>query len=459
MKICVLNGSPRGVDSITLKYVEFLEASSDKDIFTYHHVAKNYKAYEISDDELLILIDDIIKSDLVICAFPVYNFLAPYQLMRFFEVLRDHRIGPRIANIHFTWITSSNKIGDSFAHKYMRQLATEMGMRVLDGYSVSSKDMYEAENRKSLLDFWGLVHSMADNNIGGSYPIKVPYRMPYTYFPDFKLIDTPKSDSFDTVIITDVTDENAGLRNLINSFKAFYPNRTREININRFTFENGCIGCMNCIKGDDCPIEDGFIDFYNNEIEKADAIVFAASMKNAYIMPLWKCYEDRLFTKGLENLPNKAFAYIISHCNSSTDNIRDVFSAKHDLFGNYNVGFVTDDSKDASIIGDMLQLLAKELDYVLQNRLEPSEKFFGKGLTALIRDYIYANRSYLKHQHKFAKQHGLYEDLPSRQTSQAQSWRHGLMNRMSKDNKYGYEHKLLHKDFSKLVDRKRANKL
>ena len=76
MNILVLNGSPKGKNSITLQTVNYLDKLS-RHTFKILHVGQRIKAYEKDMSEA---IEAILAAYLIIFAYPVYTFIAPSQL-------------------------------------------------------------------------------------------------------------------------------------------------------------------------------------------------------------------------------------------------------------------------------------------------------------------------------------------------------------------------------------------
>ncbi|MBQ5333968.1 MAG: iron-sulfur protein, partial [Oscillospiraceae bacterium] len=58
MNICVLSGSPKGKNSITLQTVLYLEQKFPKDTFTYFHVGQRLRAFERDMTDVLKAISE-----------------------------------------------------------------------------------------------------------------------------------------------------------------------------------------------------------------------------------------------------------------------------------------------------------------------------------------------------------------------------------------------------------------
>ena len=85
MKILVLNGSPKGKTSATLHTALYLEALHPEHTFEYLPVAVRIKSYEKDFAPARAALE---RADLVLFCYPVYTFLAPWQLHRFVELIK-----------------------------------------------------------------------------------------------------------------------------------------------------------------------------------------------------------------------------------------------------------------------------------------------------------------------------------------------------------------------------------
>ena len=89
MKFLIINGSPKGKYSVTLHTSLYLEKLYNEHEFGYLNVGQQIKSLE---KDMSKAIDMINNSDVIIFSYPVYTFIAPSQLHRFIELLKEHKV-------------------------------------------------------------------------------------------------------------------------------------------------------------------------------------------------------------------------------------------------------------------------------------------------------------------------------------------------------------------------------
>ena len=102
MKITVLNGSPSGLNSITLQTVLYLEALYPDHSFQYLDTGAKIRLYEKDFSQCAQMLE---QADLILFAYPVYTFLVPSQLHRFIELMKENHVN--VKGTYATQITSS----------------------------------------------------------------------------------------------------------------------------------------------------------------------------------------------------------------------------------------------------------------------------------------------------------------------------------------------------------------
>ena len=114
MNILVINGSPKGKNSITLHTCLFLEKKFPGHRFSYLDAGQKIKALEKDFSPAL---EAVREADLVVFCYPVYTFLVPSQLHRFLELLKALDID--LSGKAATQVTTSKHFYDVTAHRFI----------------------------------------------------------------------------------------------------------------------------------------------------------------------------------------------------------------------------------------------------------------------------------------------------------------------------------------------------
>ena len=402
MNILVLNGSPKSKNSITVQTALYLQKLHPEHNFEILHVGQQIKKFETDFSSALEAIE---KAELIIFCYPVYTFLVPYQLQRFIELMKEnsaHTKG-KIAS----QISTSKHFYDVTAHKFIEENCYDMGLRYIYGLSADMDDLLTTKGQNDATSYFDEMMFKIENDIclykePVSKGLKAEYKK--------TLSVTEKSDSKDVVIVTSCAEDDYNLRNMIEDFKATLPYATREIKLREFAFSGGCLGCMDCAVTGKCVYKDGFDDFLRNEIQTADAIIYAFTIENHYANSCFKCYDDRQFCNGHRTVTvGMPVGYIISGNYKNEANLQMVVDARSEVGGVYLCGVATDENDTAKELSD----LSKSLCYAFEHNVSRPNNFYGVGGTKIFRDLIYLMQGMMKADHKFYKEHGIY-DFPQK---------------------------------------------
>lgn len=407
MKVLVLNGSPKGQKSVTLCSIKYLAKVYLADTFEVLDVARQIKAYERKDkvDEFKTAMQ---TADLVICAYPVYTFLATAQLHRFFEIMQENNLN--FNDKYVTQITTSKHFYDTTAHGVVKKILMDFDGKYIGGLSQDMEDLTLKRGREQLEKWWEFVRFQAQNNLFES--VKSQQRA-LPFYERKHTESVQKGNSKRVVIVTDCK-QGSSLFNMIEDFCAILPYQTDVFNLNNFAFKCGCLGCLKCTQSGVCAINDGFEQTLNERINGADAILTAFDIVNHSMSSLFKTFFDRQFVNGHRPVTQgKPTGYIISGNFSDEDVLKVYVDAKSAVGGNYNLGIVCDE-KDAE--NDMLSL-AKRLEYALKNDIPDEHNFYEIGGMKIFRDMIWIMRGLMKADYDFYKKNGLL-DFPQKKRGQ-----------------------------------------
>ena len=399
MKICVINGSPRGKNSVTLQTVLYLEKRFPQHSFDFLNVGAGIQSFE---RDMSGAVEAIRSAELLLFSYPVYTFLAPSQLHRFLELMK--RSGVDFKDIYATQLTTSKHFFDVTAHRYLEENCRDMGMRVIHGLSADMEDLLTEQGRREAEDFLRYAVYCVENQLYEPAPAAVaaPDRPAYVQ----TLSPGVKPEGFDTVIVGDLQEEDASLRAMIKDFRALYPYQTRFVNLADFPFKGGCLGCFGCAADGRCIQKDGFDAFLRENIQNADAIIYAFTLRDHSMGSRFKMYDDRQFCNGHRTVTEgKPFAYIANGDYEAEENLKTVIEARAQVGHNFLAGVGYDLPS--------MEAAAKRLAYALENRYVPPRNFYGVGGMKIFRDLIWLMRGIMKADHDYYKAHGLY-DFPQK---------------------------------------------
>jgi len=403
MRILVINGSPKGEYSVTLQTVRYLEKVYPQHVFDVLHAGQRIKALEKDFAPALAAAE---KADLLLFAYPVYTFIAPSQLHRFIELLKTS--GMDLSGKFATQITTSKHFYDMTAHRYIEDNCREMGMKFIRGLSADMDDLLKAQGQADARAFFDCVCFSMENDLHQpAWQARAPHAPVMTSVPD----EPAQEKTGDVVIVTDCTEKDESLTRMIARFRAVLPVRTRVVNIAEYPFIGGCLGCFNCAISGKCVYKDGFDEFLRNDIQSAQAIVYAFTVRDHSMGARFKLYDDRQFCNGHRTVTmGMPMGYLVSGSYSAEMNLQTIVEARAQVGGNFLAGVVTDEHDPNGEIDK----LAMTLVYALEHRYAPPQNFWGVGGMKVFRDLIWIMQGMMKADHKFYKAHGQY-DFPQKQ--------------------------------------------
>ena len=403
MNILVLNGSPKGDYSITLHTVLYLQALYPQDNFEILHVGQKIRSFEKDFSEAKAAIE---KADALLFSYPVYTFIAPYQMHRFIELMKEHNVD--VTGKIATQITTSKHFYDITAHRYIQDNVQEMGMRFVRGLSADMEDLPTKKGQEEAKKYWEHFQWCVEQGIFEPCYLK---NTP----PVHKAIEIPtdcaeKSNDYDVVIVADLRPEDKQLADMVARFQAKLSVKSRIVNIREYPFKGGCIGCFNCATDGVCIYKDGFDSFLRDNIQKASAIIYAFSIHDHSLGSRFKMYNDRQFCNGHRTVTmGMPIGYLVSGNYSEEQNLQMILEGRVQVGGNILAGIATDEFNP----NEAIDQLAAGLAYALEHKNKQPQNFYGIGGMKIFRDLIYQMQGMMKADYKFFKAHGQF-DFPQK---------------------------------------------
>ena len=404
MNILVLNASPKGKYSTTVHTALYLQALHPEHEFTFLPVGQRIKSYEKDFSPVRAALE---QADLILFCYPVYTFIAPYQLHRLIELIKAD--GVNLAGKLASQITTSKHFYDVTAHRYVEENCFDLGMKVIRGLSADMEDLLSAQGQKEARMFFDQLIFSCEHGLFAIPPVKAPERKKDVYQPT--LSPVVKDREKDVVIVTNCAHEDENLANMITDFRAALLCESRVVNLREFPFAGGCLGCFGCAITGKCVYKDGFDAFLRNTIQTADGFVYAFTISDHYTHSSFKCFDDRQFCNGHRTVTHGTpIAYLISGDYRYESNLRMIVEGRAEVGGNYLCGVATDEGDTAADI----QALAENLAFAMEKHLTRPANFYGVGGMKIFRDLIYIMQGLMKADHKFYQKHGIY-DFPQKQ--------------------------------------------
>ncbi|MBQ7849819.1 MAG: NAD(P)H-dependent oxidoreductase [Clostridia bacterium] len=408
MRILVLNGSPKGKNSITLQTVEYLKLKFPEHEWETLHVGQKIRTLE---KDFAPAVEALGRAELLLFSYPVYTFIAPAQLHRFIELMKEHAV-----DVRGKWasqISTSKHFYDVTAHRYVMENAQDMGMRFVRGLSADMDDLTCERGQQEAESFfrhlmWCVEKGLCEPEL----PVQPePARVPVTP------ADAPAGEkSGDVVILTDCKPEDTQLAAMIARFRAVCPKKTRVINIREYPFRGGCLGCFQCASTGKCIHKDEFDVFLREQIQTAEAEVQAFTISDHGLSAAFKRYSDRQFCNGHRTVRmGTPIGYIVSGNYRYEENLRMILEGRAEVGGNFLCGVATDEvNTDAAI-----DALAEKMAWAMDNHHTQPKNFLGVGGMKIFRDLIWLMQGLMREDHRFFKSHGQY-DFP--QKSRGRMW-------------------------------------
>lgn len=393
MKILILNGSPKGENSITLQTCLYIEKHYPQHQYKVLHAGQKIRQFE---KDFAPAAEALEWAELILFCYPVYTFLVPSQLHRFIELLKAH--GAALEGKWASQITTSKHFYDVTAHRFIEENAKDLGLKVLPGLSADMEDLLSDKGRGEALQFFDYLQLQIAPSEPGDISGKT------------------------VALVADLSPDDEPLKQMVESFSAMMPCKVKLINIREYPFKGGCVSCFNCSGDGKCIYTDGFDSYLRGEIQTCDSIVYAFTVRDHSMGSRFKMYDDRQFCNGHRTVTmGSPTAYLVNGSYADEPNLQMVVEARANVGGNYLCGVAVNDGVEDPEHRTMgVEALVQRLSYALAREYRQPANFFGVGGMRIFRDLIYQMRGLMRADHKFFKSHGQY-DFPQKQ------WRKSLM--------------------------------
>nr|WP_319375753.1 NAD(P)H-dependent oxidoreductase [uncultured Methanoregula sp.] len=407
MKICVLNGSPKGQESITIQYVRFLEQAFPAHTFVIEDVGQKISAIENRKEEFKKVIQSVSTAEIILFATPVYYMLVPAQLKRFIELVFSRNAAGDFDGKYAAVLTTSIHFFDHTAHAYLTGISEDLGMQVLGSFSAKMNDLLEVQKQEELFRFARTIFEAAEKHPAiqrRSVPVPVNdviYRSGEIPLP----FDTGGKS---VLILTDAA-PGSNLEKMVQRAAACCGRSASIVSLEESGMKGGCLGCCRCAFDNTCVYEDGYAKFMKRVVDPADIIVFAASVKDRYFSAQFKQFFDRSFFRGhVPVFTGKQLAVLAQGPYTHASPLPEIMISYADLQGAGFAGMVSDEIPE--MVDERIDSLMETCINLANAGYVPPHQFPGIAGHKLLRDEIWGGmRAVFRADDRYFRAHGEYD--------------------------------------------------
>ncbi|MHA1442881.1 MAG: NAD(P)H-dependent oxidoreductase [Candidatus Heimdallarchaeota archaeon] len=410
MDFIVLNGSPRETKSFTYQYLRYIELNFPQHNFKVHHISRKIKKIENDQDYFNEILLDIEKADGVIWMYPVYIQLVPAQLKRFIELVFEQNKQNHFTGKNATSLTTSGKFYDHLAHNYIHAISEDFGMNYSRGYSAEMMDLRKKNERKRLLNFFLQFSETCKSKLITAKAYS-PQVFDYPTYKPSTIADQQKTRDYKVTVITDASETDASLNNMIETFTKLIPYEVIVVNVHEADIKGGCLGCIKCVAENICFYNDEYMSIFKTKVIEADALVYAFKTQDRYFTSQMKTYFDRAFFNGHRPVfMGQQQAYLISGPLRQMPILREAIVAMTEISRANLVGIVTDEYDDSELITTLIQNIVDGILWGIEHdKYTGTKTFLGVGGHKVFRDLIHTYQIVFPQDYKYYKKEKLFD--------------------------------------------------
>ncbi|OPX64425.1 MULTISPECIES: NAD(P)H-dependent oxidoreductase [unclassified Methanoregula] len=409
MKICVLNGSPKGRQSITMQYVRFLELAFPAHTFVTEDIGLRIAAIEKDEKEFAKIIASVSSADAVLFATPVYYLLVPAQLKRFIELVFTRNAASAFSGKYAASLTTSIHFFDHTANAYLHAISEDLGMNWAGAFMAKSEDLLFEKHQRNLVlfgqDFFDTAARRPE--IQKTYPPADHESPEYRPGP----VPLPFDAGTKNVLILSDATPGSNLEKMVGRAASCFGKAASIVPLEEAGIKGGCLGCCRCAFDNTCIYTDGFREFFEETIQPADIIIYAGPIRDRYLSAAFKQFFDRSFYRGhVPYLEGKQVAFLIQGPLSRCSTLREVLTAFVTVQGANPAGMVSDESPVSGLTDARIDALCGHALRLAESGYIAPAGFPRTGGLKVLRDEIWGNmRAMFKADHAYYKAHGMYD--------------------------------------------------
>jgi multimeric flavodoxin WrbA len=412
LNILVLNGSPKGDNSVTMSYIKYLKIVFPNHVFNVRHIAQSIRRLENDSNAFDALMSEVRQSDVILWAFPLYFLLVHANYKRFIEMIFERDQQDAFVGKYTASLSTSIHFYDHTAHNYIQGICEDLGMYFVRSFSAGMQDLMDKQERNNLKVF---VENLDDICKKKAVTSKV---FPRLKQPELKYEPAPMTTQTNPgdlklVVLTDTGSMSDNLRNMLQCFRSSFTKAPEVIDLMEIKIAGSCLGCVKCGMDNECTYDgkDNVRTTYEEKLKKADIIVFALTMKDRYFSARWKNFLDRRFYQTHQpGLPGKQIGYLISGPLSYEQNLRQILLASAEIDQANLVDIITDEIESSvELDRSIFNFSEKLIRYAMIKSKQP-KTFLGVGGAKIFRDEMWGDlRFVFQADYRYYRKHGMID--------------------------------------------------
>ncbi len=408
MKITVIGGSPKGKESVTIQYVNYIKSKYAEHQFDFIYPAQKIRSILSDDEKQKDVFDKIRAADFILWAFPLYYMSVHGNLKRFIELCYE-KYPKLFRNKYAACITTSIHFYDHTAHNYIQAVSEDLGMHFIGSHSPKMNDLLKKEGQVQTDKFACYIFRVVEEKI--SVPRKffpLPYfSWEYKPGPSAAKISTNKK----IVAVTDCEEGNPG--KMISYLKSLLEMEIDVVNLSKMKINGGCLGCLKCGPDNICSYEgkDEYIDTFRGKIMTADILIWAGKIKDRYLSWEWKQFLDRSFFNTHQPvLAEKQFIFLVSGPLSYMGNLKEMLTTYVEMEGSRLAALVSDECRDSFRLNSEIESAVRMAIEASVEGYVCSDTFRSTAGRKIFRDDVYEGMKVVfRADHRTYKKIGYYD--------------------------------------------------
>lgn len=412
MKLLVFNGSPAGIKSVTLQYMNYLQKKYPEHDLQIVHVTQQIRKLEKDLKFFEDLMKQVRNADLILWCFPVYIYLIPAGMKRFIELIAERGKSECFAGKYTIAVSTSIHFYDSIAQHYMHGILDDFQMKYLGNYSAKMGDLLKDEERKQFDVFIKEVLTEVEQQVPTSRRYAPVVKQNFTYKPEVpeKRVDLQGKS---VLILSDTETKDSNLARMTEYLRQVLVGEVEIVNLNEIQINGGCLGCMKCTLDNECVYgqKDDIAEIYDVKMAKADIVIYAATIKDRFLSARFKMFMDRRFRKTHRpQLVGKQLGVLIEGPLSQLAELNWYLEAEAEVNDGNLAAVLSDEAIDSKELDARLEEFARKISFCAVQQYTAPRSFAGIGGKKVFRDDIWGElRFVFQADHQYYKEHGWYD--------------------------------------------------